>query len=171
MTVVAGLISDSVVYMGADRGASDGDSILSMNTPKIAKVNNWLIGYAGSGGLGQIVQHLDCWREHPKDVEKFLRMDFVEEYIKAREKVAGKDEEEAQLLIGHKGKLYEMDTSDYAIFPFGYTAIGSGGAIALGSLFSTENTAFLPQMRVEIAINAAITHNPACNGPIDTYIC
>ncbi len=171
MTVIAGLTSDGVVYMGGDRGASDGDSILSMNSPKICKVGHFIIGYAGSGGLGQIVQHLDCWNEHPKDVEKFLRMDFVEEYIKAREKVGGKDEEEAQLLIGHKGKLYEMDTSDYAIFPFGYTAIGSGGAIALGSLYSTENTAFLPQMRVEIAISAAINHNPACNGPIDTYIC
>ena len=171
MTVLAGLVSDGVVYISGDRGASDGDSILSMNTPKIAKVNNWLIGYAGSGGLGQIVQHLDCWNEHPKDVEKFLRMDFVEDYIKAREKVAGKDEEEAQLLIGHKGKLYEMDTSDYAIFSFGYTAIGSGGPIALGSLHSTMDTAFLPQMRVEMAVQAAITHNPACNGPIDTYTC
>ena len=171
MTVVAGLISDGVVYMGGDRGASDGDSILSMDSPKIVKVNDWLIGYAGSGGLGQIVEHLDCWREHPKDVEKFLRMVFVEEYIKAREKVGGKDEEEAALLIGYKGKLYEIDTSDYGIFSFAYTAIGSGCAIALGSLFSTENTSFLPQLRVEIAINAAITHNPSCNGPIDTYIC
>ena len=142
MTVIAGIAHQGNVYLSGDRGASDGDSILSMTTPKICKVGDFIIGYAGSGGLGQIVTHLECWTRHPKDVEKFLRMDFVEEYIKAREKIGGKDEEEASLLIGYKGALYEMETSDYGVYPFTYTSIGSGGPIALGSLHSTENTAF-----------------------------
>ena len=167
MTVIAGIASEGTVYMSGDRGASDGDSILSMATPKICKVNDWLIGYAGSGGLGQILKHLECWTRHPKNAERFLRNDFVEEYKTAREKIGGKDEEEASILLGYKGILYEMETSDYGVYTFAYTAIGSGGPIALGSLHSTENTAFLPQMRVEKAVEAAIAHSPSCLGPID----
>ncbi len=171
MTVIAGIAHQGSVYISGDRGASDGDSILSMTTPKICKVGDFIIGYAGSGGLGQILKHMSCWNEHPKDVEKFLRMVFVEEYIKAREKIGGKDEEEASLLIGYKGTLWEIDTSDYACFPFGYTAIGSGGPIALGSLHSSQHTGMSPDLRLEIALNAAITHNPACKGPIDHIFC
>ena len=65
MTVIAGIASEGVVYLSGDRGASDGDSILSMTTPKICKVGDFVIGYAGSGGLGQIVKHLECWNRHP----------------------------------------------------------------------------------------------------------
>ena len=168
MTVIAGIAAEGVVYLSGDRGASDGDSILSMTTPKIFKVNDWVMGYAGSGGLGQILKHMECWNRHPKNAERFLRNDFVEEYKTAREKFGGKDEEEASLLIGYKGVLYEMETSDYGVYPFAYTSIGSGGPIALGSLHSTENTAFLPAMRVEKAVEAAIAHSPSCLGPIDT---
>ena len=171
MTVIAGIASEGVVYISGDRGASDGDSIIAMTTPKICKVGDFVIGYAGSGGLGQIVKHLECWTRHPKNPEKFLRNDFVEEFKAVREKIGGKDEEEASLLIGYKGTLYEMETSDYGVYPFTYTAIGSGGPIALGSLHSTENTAFLPQMRVEKAVEAAIAHSPTCLGPIDTIFC
>ncbi len=171
MTVIAGIASEGVVYISGDRGASDGDSILSMTAPKICKVGDFIIGYAGSGGLGQILQHMDCWNEHPKNAERFLRMVFVEEYIKAREKVGGKDEEEAQLLIGYKGNLWEIDTSDYACFPFTYTAIGSGGPIALGSLYATQHSPISPDLRLNAALKAAIEHNPGCKGPIDTLFC
>ena len=171
MTVIAGIAHQGSVYISGDRGASDGDSILSMTTPKIDKVNDWIFGYAGSGGLGQIVKHLECWNRHPKNAERFLRNDFVEEFQTARAKIGGKDEEEATLLIGYKGTLWEIDTSDYACFPFGYTAIGSGGPIALGSLHATQHTAITPELRLEMAINSAIEHNPSCKGPIDTIFC
>ena len=171
MTVIAGIAHQGSVYLSGDRGASDGDSILSMTTPKISKVGDFVIGYAGSGGLGQIVKHLECWTRHPKNPEKFLRNDFVEEYQTARAKIGGKDEEEATLLIGYKGVLWEIDTSDYACFPFAYTAIGSGGPIALGSLYATKNSPISPELRLNAAINAAIEHNPGCKGPIDTLFC
>ncbi len=171
MTVIAGIASEGNVYLSGDRGASDGDSILSMTTPKICKVGDFIIGYAGSGGLGQIVKHLECWTRHPKNAERFLRNDFVEEFKTAREKIGGKDEEEASLLIGYKGTLWEIDTSDYFCCPFTYTAIGSGGPIALGSLHTTLNSPISPKERLELAINAAITHNPGCKGPIDTIFC
>ena len=171
MTVIAGIASEGVVYLSGDRGASDGDSILSMTTPKICKVGDFCIGYAGSGGLGQIVKHLECWNRHPRNIDKFLRNEFVEEFKAAREKIGGKDEEEASLLIGYKGILYEMETSDYGVYPFTYTAIGSGGPIALGSLYATKNSPISPELRLNAAINAAIEHNPGCKGPIDTLFC
>lgn len=171
MTVIAGIAHQGNVYLGGDRGASDGDSIIAMTTPKICKVGDFIMGYAGSGGLGQIIKHLECWNRHPKNAERFLRNDFVEEFQTARAKIGGKDEEEATLLIGYKGILWEIDTSDYACFPFGYSAIGSGGPIALGSLHSSQLSAMAPDLRLELAINAAITHNPGCLGPIDHISC
>ena len=48
----------------ADSSASDGDTILSMTTPKIWKASNSIIcGYAGSAGLGQILQFMK-WRKN-----------------------------------------------------------------------------------------------------------
>ena len=166
MTVIAGVASKGVVTLSGDRGASDGDSILSMSTPKIFQSGDFLLGYAGSGGLGQILKHMECWAKHPRNIEKFLRNDFVEEYKLLREKIGGKDEEEASLLVGYKGMLYEMETSDYAVYPFDYTAIGSGGPIALGSLHTSST--YTPQQRTILAVEAAIAHSPTCLGPVDT---
>ena len=168
MTVIAGIAAEGVVYLSGDRGASDGDSILSMTTPKIIKVNDWVMGYAGSGGLGQILKHMECWNRHPKNAERFLRNDFVEEYKALREKIGGKDEEEASLLIGYKGILYEMETSDYGVYPFDYTAIGSGGPIALGSLHASYTYGYTAEQRTILAVESAIAHSPTCLGPIDT---
>ena len=166
MTVIAGVASKGVVTLSGDRGASDGDSILSMTTPKIFQSGDFLLGYAGSGGLGQILKHMECWAKHPRNIEKFLRNDFVEEFKLLREKIGGKDEEEASLLVGYKGMLYEMETSDYGVYPFDYTAIGSGGPIALGSLHTSST--YTPQQRTILAVEAAIAHSPTCLGPVDT---
>ena len=166
MTVIAGIASKGKVYFSGDRGASDGDSILSMTTPKIFQSGDFLLGYAGSGGLGQILKHMECWNKHPRNVEKFLRNDFVEEFKTLREKIGGKDEEEASLLVGYKGTLWEMETSDFGVYPFEYTAIGSGGPIALGSLHTSVT--YTPEKRTILAVEAAIAHSPTCLGPIDT---
>jgi 20S proteasome alpha/beta subunit len=168
MTVIVGIRDEERVALFGDRGASDNDSIVSMTTPKIWKVSeNIICGYAGSGGLGQMIQYMK-WPVLEGDPMKWLRATLAPAIIKTREKMAGKDEEEASLLIGIKTTeplLFEIDTSDYSIFPFTYTAIGSGGPIALGSLYtSEENTA----IRGERAVLAAIEHSPSCKGPVDS---
>ena len=168
MTCIVGIQDDKNVYLFGDRGASDSDTIVSMTTPKIWKVSeNIICGYAGSGGLGQMIQYMK-WPVLEGDPMKYLRATLAPAIIKGREKMAGKDEEEASLLIGIKVEeplLFEMDTSDYSVFPFQYTAIGSGGPIALGSLYSTLGTL---EERGCLAVSSAIEHSPSCKGPIDS---
>jgi len=168
MTVIIGITDEENVCLYSDRGASDSDTIVSMTTPKIWKVSeNIIAGYAGSGGLGQMIQYMK-WPVLEGDPMKYLRATLAPAIIKGREKMAGKDEEEASLLIGIKVEeplLFEMDTSDYSVFPFQYTAIGSGGPIALGSLYSTLGTL---EERGCLAVSSAIEHSPSCKGPIDS---
>ena len=168
MTCIVGIQDEKHVYLFGERGASDSDSVVAMTTPKIWKVSdNIIAGYAGSGGLGQMIQYMD-WPKYDGDAMKWLRATLVPAIIEAREKMAGKDEEEASLLIGINIKeplLFEIDTSDYSIFPFTYTAIGSGAPIALGSLYTSEEDT---HERGILAILAACEHSPTCKGPIDS---
>lgn len=86
--------------------------------------------------------------------------------------MAGKDEEEASILIGIKAKdtyLFEMQTSDYSFFPFEYSAIGTGSAAALGSLYSTKHMD--THQRGMLSIEAAIEHTPSCKGPVSWISC
>ena len=168
MTAIVGIKDSERVCLFADRGASDSDSIVAMTTPKIWKVSeNIIAGYAGSGGVGQMIQYMK-WPTFDGDAMEYLRASLAPAIIKAREKNAGKDEEEASLLIGIKTNipmLFEMDTSDYSVFPFDYTAIGAGGPISLGSLHSTTGSL---ESRGEKAVMAAIDHSPSCLGPFDS---
>ncbi len=172
MTAIVGIRDDKHVYLFGERGASDNDTIVAMTTPKIWKVSdNIIAGYAGSGGLGQMIQYMEWPKYDGSDPMKWLRATLVPLIIKTREKMAGRDEEEASLLVGINHKeplLFEIDTSDYSIFPFTYTAIGSGGPIALGSLYTSEEDT---HERGVIAILAAIEHSPSCKGPIDSLFC
>ena len=168
MTAIVGIKDDKNVYLFSDRGASDSDTIVAMATPKIWEVSkNIICGYAGSGGLGQMIQYMK-WPTFDGDAMEYLRASLAPAIVESRERMAGKDEEEASLLIGIKTNtpmLFEMDTSDYSVFPFDYTAIGAGGPIALGSLHSTTGSL---ESRGEKAVMAAIDHSPSCLSPFDS---
>ena len=168
MTVVAGIRTDESVYLFADSSASDGDTILSMATPKIWKANeNVICGYAGSAGLGQLLQFMNWPKFDGSDPLRWMRVTLAPAFQEAREKMAGKDDEEASLLLGVKGKethLFEMETSDYSFFPFEYTAIGTGAPLAIGSLYSTKHMDIM--QRGVLCIEAAVEHSPSCKGPV-----
>ncbi len=168
MTVVAGIKTEKSVYLFADASASDGDTILSMTTPKIWKASeNFICGYAGSAGLGQLLQFMEWPKFDDKNVLRWLRVVLAPAFMEAREKMGGKDDEEASFLVGVKGKesyLFEMQTSDYSFFPFDYSAIGTGAPQALGSLYTTRHMDVM--QRGVLSVEAAIEHSPSCKGPV-----
>jgi hypothetical protein len=59
MTCIAAVTDGATVYMASDRALSDKESIIILKRPKIALNNGWLIGYAGSLGIGQLFHMLD----------------------------------------------------------------------------------------------------------------
>jgi ATP-dependent protease HslVU (ClpYQ) peptidase subunit len=167
VTCIAGLVDNNIIYIGGDRGVSDDSSILSMLQPKVIIKGDWIYGYAGSLGNGQLFDFIDLPDVKKKDdVYKILRMDVVENYKSILDTHgSSKDDDSTDFIIGCLGRLFEFNTDDWGVAEITEVAIGSGGNFALGSLYSTIGND--PIERIGLAIGAAITYSPTCQGPID----
>ena len=77
-------------------------------------------------------------------------------------------EDDSDILIGAKGRLFEITTSDFGVIELTQAAIGTGYQYALGSLHSTVGQPALD--RIASAMGAAVTHSPQCMGPIDILV-
>lgn len=170
MTCVVGIAHEGVVYIGGDRGASDSDSIISLAQPKVKSQGEWLYGYAGSLGNGQLLDNISFpvlkKGDDPYKVIRFDIMPLIKSLIESHG--SDKDDNATDYLIGVKGRLFELSTEDWGLVEINEVAIGSGGSFALGSLYTTSSfEVALPMYRIEQALNAAIHYSPTCQGPID----
>jgi ATP-dependent protease HslVU (ClpYQ) peptidase subunit len=171
MTCIVGIAYEGNVYMGGDRGASDGSAIVSLNTPKVYIRDEWIFGYAGSMGIGQIMQIINIPLLKPDD-DPFLvlRMDMVDAFRGMLEHngITMNEDNDTDILIGCRGRLFEFSPADWSVAEVQETAVGSGGNFALGALYT--NSLYIditPEERIEQALNAAITYSPTCQAPID----
>lgn len=167
MTCIVGIVDSNVIYIGGDRGVSDESSILSMLQPKVIIKGDWIYGYAGSLGNGQLFDFIDLPDvKNKEDVYKILRMDVVENYKSILDTHgSSKDDDSTDFIIGCMGRLFEFNTDDWGVAEITEVAIGSGGNFALGSLYTSIGND--PLERIGLAIGAAITFSPTCQGPID----
>ena len=171
MTCIVGIANEGSVYIGGDRGASDGSAIVSLASPKVYIRDEWIFGYAGSMGIGQIMQIINIpILSEDDDPFMVLRMDMVDAF-KSMMDIQGisiTEDSDTDFLIGIRGRLFEFSPSDWSVAEIHETAIGSGGNFALGSLHTTSQyEAASPIYRIDASINAAITYSPTCQGPID----
>lgn len=168
MTCIVGIVKDDTVYIGGDRSVSDGTSVMSLSTPKIYIRDEWIYGYAGSLGIGQIMQIIDI-PILKKDDDPFmvLRMDMVDAFksMMDNQGISIDDDNDTDILIGCRGRLFEFSPADWSVAEMKETSIGSGGNFALGSLYTSIDKD--PIDRIGLAIGAAITYSPTCQGPID----
>lgn len=165
MTVIVGITSGKHIYMGADRGASDEESIVSLSRPKIQIKDGWIFGYSASLGTGQLMEIIDLPIPND-DVYRLIRKDIVSELKSAIEDYGSSDSDHtADFLIGAKGMLFEFNTSDWSVAEVKETAVGSGGPFALGSLYTSKH--LLVEDRIDLAVHSAIQYSPTCQGPID----
>jgi hypothetical protein len=165
VTCIVGLVNDNTIYMGGDRAASDDSSIVSMKNPKVCIRDEWIYGYAGTIGIGQLINYIDL--PSPEgDIEKIIRLDICES-LKTMIDIYARDieNEDTGFLIGAKGRLFEFNVGDWGVLEVTESSIGSGSQIALGSLHTSIDAD--PIDRVGIALGAAITYSPSCQGPID----
>lgn len=171
MTCISGIAKDGVVYIGGDRGASDSYTILPLTRPKIKKCGEYLIGYSGSMGIGELVHYIDLPIIGNKSVEKTLRTLFVKALKSAIEEYGNAshtDDNSADWLVGVQGRLFEISSEDWSVAEFNETAIGSGNNIALGSLHTTRSWKD-QEKRIRYSLNAAVEISPSCLGPLDIY--
>lgn len=178
MTCIVGIVDNLStprrVYMAADSGASDESIMISIMDPKIQKNGKYLIGYAGETGLGQLLHSIDLpdpINVSNKDLTKFLRTKFCMAFKNAinlySPSTSPADDKEGGVLalIGVRGRLFEFDSTDFQLNEITEGAIGSGGTIAFGSLFTTRGYKDINK-RLRIAVNSAIEYSPSCKGPI-----
>jgi hypothetical protein len=169
MTAIVGLVHDNIIYIGGDRAATDQDIILSGAAPKIGLRNGFIYGYAGTYGIGQLIELIDL-PPLEGDSFKYIKTYIVPELKKYIELYA-KDsiDNGTQWIIGchspEGARLYELCSEDWGVCEITITAIGTGNTFCLGSLYSTIDKD--PIDRVGLALGAAITYSPHCQGPID----
>ena len=170
MTCIVGISHNGNVYIGGDRGSSDGTSILPLTRPKVKRCGDYLIGYAGSQGIVEL-PHFIKLPETTKDIEKTLRTTFVSSLKDAIEQYGNAshlEDNSTDWLVGVNGKLFEISSEDWHIAEFEYSAIGTGGPIALGSLHTSQNWKD-NEKRIRYALQAAVDISPTCLGSIDIY--
>ena len=165
MTCIVGIVKDNTIYMGGDRSASDEVSIISMVNPKVYVRDEWIYGYAGTIGIGQLMNYIDL--PSPEgDIEKIIRLDICEKLKSAIDSFARDVEnEETGFVIGARGRLFEFNISDWGVIEITESSIGSGSQIALGSLYTSIHLS--PIERIQLSLDAAITYSPSCQGPTD----
>ena len=107
-------------------------------------------------------------QKNNQDDHEYMVTDFIEELRKVFKDggyttINNNEESAGTFLVGYKGVLYEVD-SDYqvGIPAFQYSAVGSGGPIALGSLFTSRGS---PSDRILTSLEAASHLNPYVRPP------
>lgn len=168
MTVIVGIAKDGIVYMGGDRSASDGNIVLPLNRPKVKQCGEYLIGFAGSMGIGEIAHYIDL-PPIGKNIEKTLRTSFVKGLKNAIEEYGNAshlEDNSTDWLIGIHGRLFEISSQDWGVCEFIESSIGSGNSIALGSLHTSKNWKD-QEKRIKYSLDAAVEISPSCSGPID----
>ena len=167
MTCIAAIATNDAVYMAGERSLSDKEVIVSLRRPKITMNNGYLIAYAGSIGVGQLLQFIEL-PSPGKDSAKSIRTAVIKNFKDAIENYGPvmSEDNHSELLIAHRSSLYEISTQDWSVSDVACTSIGSGSGFALGSLYTTSHYSS-PEKRLRIALEAAIALSPTCLGPID----
>lgn len=169
MTILVGIADGKNVYIGADRAASDEQTIITMCRPKVGVQGKWIYAYAGSVGTGQLIEFVNFPAIDKKaDVYKILRLDIVKQ-LKNLVSDNGDDDDDngAEFLIGANGRLFEFSSSDWGVVEVTETCAGSGNQISLGSLYTTYTLDISIEDRIKVALESAIEYSPTCQGPVD----
>lgn len=166
MTIIVAAARNGRVVMGGDRSSVGTETIQVSLTPKINRIGNWLIGYAGNGWGTPQLSAFATLPDSPDDLEATLRQTFVSSMRSLIEEYGGQKQSKADFLVGGYGRLFETNSSDWSFIELEESAIGQGYHLALGSLYTTSKWKDQSR-RVEKALDAAIHYAPGCCYPID----
>lgn len=173
MTVIAGLVHEGQVYLGADSATAVGGRVFTDPSPKIfTHRNGMLIGTAGNVRAGDILQFefSPPPRNEDQGLDEYMRWTFpkaVRETFGEHTHVPtthGFEDAQLHALIGWRGALYELHC-DYSVTRSAepYAAVGSGGELALAVLHVTPELP--PEERLQRALQAAAHYNAYCRPP------
>ena len=175
MTCIVGLETPEGVWIGGDSAVSEDESdrIQTLAAPKVFKLRSGgphgeiLVGFSESLRAGQVVKYgFSPPRCLGKSPEEYLSTDFSDALLSCmRTQHSDADGHmTCQLLIGYRKKLFMLDGwFGVVTSAHGYSAIGAGEDIALGSLYSTRRRK--PEERIILALKAASEFNAFVRPP------
>ena len=181
MTVIVGLVDETGVTLGADRGLSAGNCQVELGGKLLHRLGahggGWLLGVAGSPVmsrwfLGLSAEQLPLCPDRG-DLEQLA--DGWMTWCRHRELVAHEDGEvfvpSHALLATPLGELWLLQRNTTLLPIPRYAAIGMGDSFALGALAAFDDfwdtlppADFTGPELVRRAVAAAIRHSPWCGG-------
>jgi len=177
MTCVVAMITKFGVVMGADSAGVSNYDVQIRADEKIFIKNKMIFGFTSSFRMGQILRYDLEIPKHAKGMDDYEYM--VAQFIPAVRKCLfdggfltknNNNEMGGVFLVGYKKKIYKVE----ADFQVGrrvekYDVCGSGEDVALGSLYTTTNTANWrkrhPSEAIKIALQAAARFKTTVAGP------
>lgn len=179
MTCIVALKDKNKIYIGGDSAAMSGLSVNVRTDSKVFNNGKFLMGFAGSYRMGQIMRFHFKPPKHDagKPDYEYMCVDFIKKMQKTFE-ANGLDgynkrterETCGQMLVAYHGECYEI-YEDYqvGIVADPYNAIGCGSDLSIGALYALHNTPnkLSPKEKVTIALNAASAYN---GGVLPPYV-
>lgn len=160
VTCIVGIAQNGVVLLGGDSAAVEDRHYLARTKhPKVFRNGEYLIGYTSSFRMGQLLEFAELPALDERDAYHFMATSFVERIRQIMRdggymKRDNEREEGGSFLVGIKGRLFQIDCDYHAQESLdGYTAVGCGVSVALGSLFSSAHMPM--QDRAMLALRAA----------------
>lgn len=175
MTCIVGLIDEQGnIYMAGDAAVSSGYDLTIKRTPKVFAKGDMVFGIAGYWRLGQVIQYLYEFPEHPADMEteEYIVAYFVEGLREALKEAghARKEQEQehhgSSILVGYRGQLFEIE-GNYQVTDADtdFYAIGSGAPYALGALYARQEQETEPLLRLKQSLEAAEHYSSGVRRP------
>lgn len=151
MTIVAALVTPTGAWMGGDSISSNGETYELASTPKVGRFGDKLIGFAGSWDGNRV---LEIAKKHPE-------LTWAEILFRA-----GQIDKDIAFLCVERGRIYLSQSNKERIQRarrggHSYSAIGSGEAVAIGSLYSWHDG----REALVSALSAAEAHTPTVRRP------
>lgn len=171
MTAIVGLEHRGKVYVGGD-SAQTVNGILNIKVGgKVFRSGEFVIGCAGKARLNDLVRYGFKPPPIKGDLDAYMASKFAAALRKAIEAAGALEDNEGgwqespgRLLVGARGRLYEIDSCFAACREaVGYNAIGSGCEVALGAMYTTEGVK--PEERIRAALMAAERWTTDVRGP------
>lgn len=175
MTCIVGIEHEGKVYLGGDSAAADTNFEIQDRLDEKVFVNgDFVMGFTTSFRMGQILRYAFTPPEHmpSKDDMSYMVVDFIDGirssfkekgYIGREEGTTA--ESGGTFLVGYKNSLYYIeDDFQVARLGDGFSAVGCGAKIALGSLYSTQDM-IDPIARLELALKAAAHFSAGVRAP------
>lgn len=170
MTAIVGLERDGEVWIGGDSLVVAGDIRVTDSQHKVWRNGPYVFGEYGDARATAIIRH-ECKPPDPpgRNIDAFMATTFATSLRNVLDAngVDYKDENaDFGVLVGFRGRLYDVDSSFYATRSAkGYFAAGTGGSVALGVLHALYSSGLSAHQLIEAALEAAEEWCPGVRRP------